>query len=164
LHNSTRLTSLHNSTRIMFNGYTISYLYTASNPARPLAALPHTAASHAHDCTTSSPRIAHSPGGSKTPEHPWRGWIKVVNGLALTCEFPIWHSWECPKTGTGAYGNCCTAAHTVHFVNNLNLCLCMCERPCGCLRESVLVSHIERERERERERTESESERERERE
>jgi hypothetical protein len=44
----------------------------------------------------------------------------VVNGLALTCEFPIWHSWEGPETATGAYENCCKPAHAVHFVNNFS--------------------------------------------
>jgi hypothetical protein len=41
----------------------------------------------------------------------------VVNGLAMTCEFPIWHGWEGPKTATGAYGTWCKPAHTVHVVN-----------------------------------------------
>jgi hypothetical protein len=44
----------------------------------------------------------------------------VVNGLTLTCEFPIWHSWEGPETTSGAYGNSCKPAHTVHVVNNFN--------------------------------------------
>jgi hypothetical protein len=44
----------------------------------------------------------------------------MVNGLALTCEFPIWHSWEGPQIATGAYGTWCKPAHTVHVVNNLN--------------------------------------------
>jgi hypothetical protein len=61
------LASLHNSTRTVSNGYIISYLYTASNPARPLAAPPHTAPSHAPNCTPPSPRIAHSPGGGVKP-------------------------------------------------------------------------------------------------
>jgi hypothetical protein len=69
-HDSTHPASLHNSTGTLSNGYTISYSYTAANPARPLAALPHTAPSHAPNCTLPPPRIAHSPGGSKTQEHP----------------------------------------------------------------------------------------------
>jgi hypothetical protein len=44
----------------------------------------------------------------------------VVNGLALTCKLHVWHSWEGPETSTGAYGNCCKPAHTVHVVNNFN--------------------------------------------
>jgi hypothetical protein len=44
----------------------------------------------------------------------------VVNGLAMTCELPIGHSWEGPKTATGAYGNCCKQAHTVYVANNFN--------------------------------------------
>jgi hypothetical protein len=43
----------------------------------------------------------------------------VVNGLALTCKFHLWHSWEGPNTTTGAYGIWCKPAHTVHVVNNL---------------------------------------------
>jgi hypothetical protein len=42
----------------------------------------------------------------------------VVNGLALTCKSHVWHSWEDPKTATGAHGICCKPAHTVHVVNN----------------------------------------------
>jgi hypothetical protein len=45
----------------------------------------------------------------------------VVNGLALTCKFHVWHSWEGPETATGAYGIWCKPAHTVHVVNNCNL-------------------------------------------
>jgi hypothetical protein len=45
----------------------------------------------------------------------------VVNGLALPCKFPIWHSWEGPKIATGAYGICFKPAHTVHVVNNFNI-------------------------------------------
>jgi hypothetical protein len=44
----------------------------------------------------------------------------VANGLALTCKFHVWHSWEGPETATGAYGTCCKPAHTVHVVNNFN--------------------------------------------
>jgi hypothetical protein len=44
----------------------------------------------------------------------------VVNGLALTCKFPAWHSWEGPQTATGSYGVWCKPAHTVHVVNNFN--------------------------------------------
>jgi hypothetical protein len=44
----------------------------------------------------------------------------VVNGLALTCKFPLWHSWESQETSTGSYGICCKPAHTVHVVNNFN--------------------------------------------
>jgi hypothetical protein len=44
----------------------------------------------------------------------------VVNGLALTCKYHVWHSWEGPETSTGAYGICCKSAHTVHVVNNFN--------------------------------------------
>jgi hypothetical protein len=120
-HDSTHIAYLHNSTRTLSTGYTISYLYTASNPARPLAAPPHTAPLHAPNCTQPSTRVAHSPVGSKTPEHPWRGWIKEVNGLALTCKFLVWHSWDGPETATGAYGIWCKPAHTVHVVNNFNL-------------------------------------------
>jgi hypothetical protein len=61
------LAQLH--THTLSNGYTISSLYTASNPARPLAAPPQTAPSHAPNCMPPPPRIAHSPGGSKTPDH-----------------------------------------------------------------------------------------------
>jgi hypothetical protein len=121
-HASTRLASLHNSTRILSTGYTISYSYTASNPARPLAAPPHIPPSHAHECTPPSPRLAQLPGGGggKPPEQHWRGWIQVVNGLAMTCKFLVWHSWEGPETATGAYGVWCKPAHTVHVVNNFN--------------------------------------------
>jgi hypothetical protein len=45
----------------------------------------------------------------------------VVHGLALTCKFPVWHSWEGPKTTTdasGFFGE--KPAHTVHVVNNFN--------------------------------------------
>jgi hypothetical protein len=119
-HDSTRLASLHNSTRTPSNGYIISYLYTATNPARLFAAPPHTTPSHAPNCTPPSPHIAHSPGRSKTPEHPWRGWIYVVNGLALTCKHHVRYSWEGPETATGAYGNGFEPAHTVHVVNNFN--------------------------------------------
>jgi hypothetical protein len=45
----------------------------------------------------------------------------VLSGLALTCEFPTWHSWEGPETAAGAYGNYCKPAHTVHVVNIFNL-------------------------------------------
>jgi hypothetical protein len=68
-----------------------------------------------HHLVSQTPR-----GGSKTPEHPRRGWICVANGLALTCKFLVWHSWEGPETTTGAYGNCCKPAHTVHVVNHFN--------------------------------------------
>jgi hypothetical protein len=44
----------------------------------------------------------------------------VVNGLALTCKFSIWHCWEGPETTTGAYGTCYKSAHTVHVINNFN--------------------------------------------
>jgi hypothetical protein len=44
----------------------------------------------------------------------------VVNGLAMTCKFPERRNWEGPETTTGAYGNCCKPAHTVHVVNNFN--------------------------------------------
>jgi hypothetical protein len=44
----------------------------------------------------------------------------VVNGLALTCKFPVWHSWEGPETAAGAYGIWCKPAHAVHVVNNFN--------------------------------------------
>jgi hypothetical protein len=44
----------------------------------------------------------------------------VVNGLALTCKLHVWHSWEDPETATGAYGNFCKPAHTVHVVNNFH--------------------------------------------
>jgi 8-oxo-dGTP pyrophosphatase MutT (NUDIX family) len=52
----------------------VPILYVTTNlrtPAltRPLAAPPHTAPSHAPNCTPPSSRIAHFPGGSKTPEH-----------------------------------------------------------------------------------------------
>jgi hypothetical protein len=38
----------------------------------------------------------------------------------MTYEFPIWHSWEGPKTATAAYGTWRKPAHTVHFVNNFS--------------------------------------------
>jgi hypothetical protein len=44
----------------------------------------------------------------------------VVNGLAMTCKFPVWHSWEGSETATRAYGIWCKPAHTVHVVNNFN--------------------------------------------
>jgi hypothetical protein len=44
----------------------------------------------------------------------------VVNGLAMTCKFPVWHSWEGLETATGAYGVWCKPAHTVLVVNNFN--------------------------------------------
>jgi hypothetical protein len=44
----------------------------------------------------------------------------MINGLALTCKFPVWHSWEGPETATGAYGIWCKPTHTVHVVNNFN--------------------------------------------
>jgi hypothetical protein len=44
----------------------------------------------------------------------------VVNGLALTCKLPVWHSWQGPETTTNAYGKCCKPAHTVHVVNYFN--------------------------------------------
>jgi hypothetical protein len=65
--------------------------------------------------------ISYTPrGGVKPLNALWRGWITVVNGLALTCKFHVWHCWEGPETTTGAYGNWCKPAHTVHVVNNFN--------------------------------------------
>jgi hypothetical protein len=45
----------------------------------------------------------------------------VVHGLALTCKFRVWHSWEGPETAPGAYGFFGEKpAHTVHVVNNFD--------------------------------------------
>jgi hypothetical protein len=100
-HDSTRPASLHNSTRTLSNG-NIIFSFTSSNFARPHAAPPHTATTHAPKCTLPPPRTSHSPGGGvNTPNGLWRGWILAVNGLALTCKFPEWHSWEGPETATG---------------------------------------------------------------
>jgi hypothetical protein len=44
----------------------------------------------------------------------------MVNRLAMTCKFHVWHSWEGPETATGAYGIWCKSAHTVHVVDNFN--------------------------------------------
>jgi hypothetical protein len=81
---------------------------TKSNPARPLAAPPHYVPTHATHCTPPPGHIAPSPGGVEPPSTLWRGWIYVVNGLALTCKFPEWHCSDSPKTAT---------AHTVLVVN-----------------------------------------------
>jgi hypothetical protein len=44
----------------------------------------------------------------------------VVNGLTMTCKFPVWHSWEGPETASGAYGFWGKPAYTVHVVNNFS--------------------------------------------
>jgi hypothetical protein len=85
---------------------------------------------------------SHTPRGRvKPPNALGRGWITVFNGLSPTCKLPIWHCWEGPETTTGAYGNWCKPAHTVHVVNNFNfITLLGCNYDCtNMFRNSLLV-------------------------
>jgi hypothetical protein len=118
-------------TRHVSHPFTTPYAHcpmVTSSPTCIPHQIPHDLSPRLHKMHLHTPLIArrhhlvsHTPqGGVKPPNALWRGWSTVVNGLAMTCMFLVWHCWEGPETTTGAYGNWCKPVHTVHVVNNFN--------------------------------------------